>query len=86
MIFEFCEKKRTSWACLLGSELKLIFHWKAQLLILFKSSLKFFADKSLSNMTEKRDMSSANSLGFVTKFSDKSFIYIKKSSGPGIEP
>ena len=71
MIFEFCEKKRTSWACLLGAGLKLIFHGKAQLFILFKSLFKFFADKFLSNITEKRDVSSANSLGFETKFSGK---------------
>ena len=80
------QEKRTSWACLLGSGLKLIFNWKTQLCILFKSSFKFFADKSLSNITEKRDVSSANSLGFETRFSDKSFIHIKKSSGPRIEP
>ena len=84
--FWILREKRTSWACLLGSGLKVIFHWKAQLFILFKSSFKFFADKSLSNITEKRDVSSANSLGFETRFSDKSFIYIKKSSGPRIEP
>ena len=71
---------------MLGSGLKLIFHWKAQLLILFKSSFKFYADKFLSNITEKRDVLSANSLGFETKSSEKSFIYIKKSSRPRIEP
>ena len=37
-------------------------------------------------MTEKKDVSSATSLGFKTKFSDKSFIYIMKSSSPRIEP
>ena len=63
-----------------------IFRWKTQLFILFKSSFKFFVDKSLSNITEKRDVPSANSLGFETRFWDKSFIYIKKSSGSRIEP
>ena len=86
MIFEFCEKKGTSWACLLRSELKLIFHWKVRLFILFKSSFKFFADKSLSNITEKGNVSSAKTLGSETKFSDKLFEYIKKSSGPRTEP
>ena len=79
-------EKITSWACFLGSGWKLIFHWKAQLFILFKSSFKLFADKSLSNITEKRVASSTNSLGCETRFSDKSFIYIQKSSGPRIEP
>ena len=54
--FLILRKKRTSWGCLLGSWLKLIFHWKVQLFILFKSSFKFFADKSLSN-TRERDVS-----------------------------
>ena len=84
--FSILREKRSSWACMLGSGLKLMFHWKAQLFILFKSSFKFFSDKSLSNITEKGNVSSANSLGFETKFSDKSFIYIKKSSGRRIEP
>ena len=83
--FLILRKKRTSWGCLLGSWLKLIFHWKVQLFILFKSSFKFFADKSLSN-TRERDVSTAKSLGFETKFSDKSFKYIEKSSGRRIEP
>ena len=69
-------EKGTSWACLLGSGLKFIFHWKDQLFILFKSSFKVFVDKFLSNITEKRAVSSTNSLEFETKFSDKSFIYI----------
>ena len=76
--FWILREKITSWACLLGSGLKLIFHWKAQLFILFKSSFKFFTDKYLSNITEKRDVSSTNSLGFKTRFSNKSLIYTKK--------
>ena len=81
--FWILPEKITCWACLLGSGLKLIFDWKAQLLILFKSSFKFFANKSLSNITEKRNLLSVFS--DKTKFSDKSFIYIQKSSGPRIE-
>ena len=34
----------------------------------------------------KSDASSANNLGYETKFSGKSFMYIKKSNGPRIEP
>ena len=44
------------------------------------------ADNCLLYMTEKSDVSSANNLGFETKFSGKSFMYIKKSNGPRIEP
>ena len=71
-------EKITSWACLLEPELKLIFHWKAQLFILFKSWFSSFVDKCLSFITEKSDVSSVNSLGFKVKFSGTSFIYIKK--------
>ena len=35
---------KTSWACLLGSELKLILHWNPQLFFFFKSSLSSFAE------------------------------------------
>ena len=36
--------KMISWACFLGSGLKLIFYWKAQSLTFFKSSFKFLAE------------------------------------------
>ena len=52
---------------------------KAHLLILFKSLFKFFADKSLLYIIEKGDVSWANSLGFESKLSGKSFIYITKN-------
>ena len=64
----------TSWACLLGSAFRLIFHWNAQLLILFKSSLSFFAEALTSLTKEKRDVSSANRLTIKVKTSGKSFI------------
>ena len=70
----------------MGSGLKLIFHWKAQLFILFKSWFNLFADKCLSFITENSDASSANSLEFEIKLPVMSFMYIKKSSGPRIEP
>ena len=54
--------------------------------MLFKSSFKFCADECLLCITEKSDVSSANNLGFETKFSGNSFMYIKKSKGPRIEP
>ena len=78
--------KITSRVYLLGSGLKVIFHWKAQLFSLFKSWFNLLADKCLSFITEKSDVSFANSLGFEIKLPGKSFIYIKKSSGPRNEP
>ena len=68
-------EKITSWAGLLGSGLKPIFHWEAQLFILLKSWFNLFAGECLSFITEKSVVSSANSLGFEIKLSGKS-IYI----------
>ena len=41
-------EKLNSCACLLGPELKLIFHRNVHLFIFFRSSFKFFADKAIS--------------------------------------
>ena len=40
----------------------------------------------LSCRTEKREVSSANNLGLGDKSSDRSLTYIKKNSGPRIDP
>ena len=69
-------EKITSCACLLRSGLKLIFHWNAHLFIFFISSFKFFADKVISWTTEKKEVSSANSLGFEIKLSERSLTNI----------
>ena len=78
--------KTTSCAYLLGSGLKHMFHWNTCLFTFFRSSFKFFADKVKSWTTEKREVSSANSLGCETKVSERSFINIKKKRGPYIDP
>ena len=67
--------KITSWACLLGSGLKLIFHWKAHLLIFFRSSF--------NSLAENNDVSSATKF---YKSSAKSLILIQNNSGPSIDP
>ena len=67
-------EKITSWACLEGSGLKPIFHWYGQLLIFNKSLFKTFADEVISQTTEKREVSSAKSLGFDDNLVDKSLI------------
>ena len=76
------ERKKNFLGLLVPIRIKTHFHWKAQLFTLFKSLFKFFTDKSFSNITQKKNVS----LGFETKFSDKPFIYIKKSSSLRIEP
>ena len=58
-IFFVLRLKMTSWACLVGSGLKLIFHWKVQLCIISKSLLRSFAEVWLSWITENNDVSSS---------------------------
>ena len=57
----------TSWACLLRSGLKVIFHWKAQSLIFFRLLFNSIADAFISCTTENREVSLANSLAFDDK-------------------
>lgn len=71
-------RKITSWVCLLGSGLTHIFHRSTLLLIFFRTSFKFFADKVVSSTTQEREVSSAKSLEFETKLSERSLINFKK--------
>ena len=52
------------------------------------SSFKFFADKVITwtGAEREREKSSANSLGFETKLSERSLINIKKKRGSKIDP
>ena len=66
--------KMTSSTCFLGSELKLIFHWKAHLFISFRSLFKLLAVLSGTLTVQNRDVSSANNLGLHWRLSDKSLM------------
>ena len=79
-------EKISSCACLVGSGLKLIFHWKTHSPIFFKSLFRSIFEASTFLTTEKSEVSSANNLGFDAKLSDKSLIEIKNNCGPRIEP
>ena len=59
--FSFLEKI-TSWACLLGSGLKLILHWKSLCFILARSLSSSEVVITNSWIREKREVSSAKSL------------------------
>ena len=61
-------EKITSFACLLGSELKVIYHWFAQAFILLKSLFKLVADKFILSTTEKSEgfIQYVNSLRFYS--------------------
>ena len=76
----------TSWVCFEDSRLKLIFHWKAHSLTLFKSQFKSQEDAAVSQTTGNSEVSLANSFRFVDRLSGKSLIYIRNSNGPRIEP
>ena len=56
----------------------LIFHWKAQLLILFNSLFNSRAEVFLSCVTENRNVYSANNFAVEDKLSDKLFIYLEQ--------
>ena len=70
--FLILREKMTSSTCLERSGLKLIFHWKAQ--IISKSLFNAFADVFLSWTTEKRKVSFVKNLGFDDKLVDKSLM------------
>ena len=66
-----------SCAYLLGSGLKLIFHWKAQSLMNFKSLVLSLAEVLTSWATENKKVSSANNLHLLLRPFGKSLTYIK---------
>ena len=67
-------EKISSSACLVGSGLKLIFHWNVHSRIFFKSLFRSIFEASKFLTAEKSEVSSANSLGFDANFSDKLLI------------
>ena len=70
-VFLFYEKKKTSSHFLLGSGLKVIFHWFAQTFVLRKSLFKLVADTLILSTTEKKI---------------RLFMQIKNSNKPRIDP
>ena len=64
----------TSCACLLISGLKIIFHWKAQLVIVFRSWHNVVELVRMLFTTEERDVSSAKSLQFEESSLGRSFM------------
>ena len=66
--------------------MKVIFHWKVQSLIFFKSFFNSTADAFTSCTIKNREVSLASHLAFDNKPSDKSLIYNKKGRGSTIDP
>ena len=54
--FLILREKITSWDCLEGSGLRIIFRWYAQLLIIIKSLSKTLAESRLTNKRKKRSV------------------------------
>ena len=67
--------KIISCVCLVGSGLKFIFHWNAEVLILVKPLFDSLADLLIFSTTEYSDVSSANSFSWDARFSSFTIIY-----------
>ena len=76
----------TSWAFLLISRLNGIFHLCDHWDIFCRSLFNTSAEVLLLCTTENREVSSAKSFTVDSMFSNKSFMYIRKGSGPRIGP
>ena len=85
VFFNFC-LKITSYACLLMSGLKLIFHCNAQSWTLSRSSFNSFTEASTLKTAENNEVSSAKSFAPDEKSSVKSLIYIENRGGIKIDP
>ena len=85
LVFWSFQPKIFSCVCLVRSQLKFVFHWNALVLILAMSIINSLADLVIFSTTENSDVSSANNFALDAKLSDKSIMYIRKSSGPNIE-
>ena len=68
------------------SELNNFFHLKAYSDIFLRSSFNEFADSDKSYNVEYNEVSSASNLADDSKFSRRPLMYMKKSSGPNINP
>ena len=66
--------KMNSWACFVGSGLKLIFHCRAHSFILERSLFNRLAESVILWTTENSDVSSAKSLTFEFKPLGKSLM------------
>ena len=75
----------TSWACLLAFGLKIIFHWKAHSLILFKFSLSSRTDRLILWITENKDIPLANNLTLDGRLLDKWIIWIRNNNELNID-
>ena len=82
----FFQLNTIPFACLLGSGLKLIFRWKYQSLIIFKSLLTSLAEVLASWATKNKEASSAKNLHSLSRPFGKSLTYIKNRWGPRMEP
>ena len=79
-------RKKNYWDCFVGSGLKVIFLCLAQSRILSRSLFSIFAVSSGSKTIEDKDVSSANNFTFDFRPAAKSFINIRKTRGPKIDP
>ena len=84
--FLYFTRKHNLLRLFVGSGSKDIFRLLTKAFILLKSLFKLVADKFILSTTEKSEASSAKSLLFVVRPSERLFIYIKNNSGPSLVP
>ena len=75
-----------SWACFVGSGIKLIFHCRVHSFISERLLFNRLAESVIILTAENSGVSSAKSLTLELKPLDKSLIQIKNSKGPRIDP
>ena len=84
-LFQVLRLKMTSWACFVGSGLKLIFHCRAHSFILERSLFNRLVETIIWT-TENSDVSSTKSFTSEFKASGKSLLQIKNVKGQRIDP
>ena len=77
-------EKIISWVWFVGSRLKLLFHWKDQLLYILSQHLNGWLMSSILWTIENKEVSSAKHLSLEDRSNDKSFMQIKKKKGSNI--
>ena len=78
--------KTTFWVCLAESELKTIFYCSPHCQIFLSHYIAHILQIHILQISENKEVSSANSFTLLVKLSTISLIYIRKNNGPNIEP
>ena len=78
--------KKTSWAGFVWSKLKLGFEFVDPNIILTNLELNWEIDGVTLFTAKNKNVSSAKSFGFESKFSFRSLMHKRSNGGPGLDP